>query len=183
MHVHDTPITIISVDVNGTSVADPKEKEGGRKKEKAQSACLPVSKGGSSRWSGWRLRLSLSPPLSISPFQFFSTRFFSFRVHSSPPFSLSRLSFSTGELVSRACHASTEVKTVRFSFSRPFPRHFFFNGGRLILEEAKRRERPVGRVWARARRVMSPRPAKILVASFLALSPRTLAKERDPRNR
>lgn len=127
--------------------------------------------------------LSLSPPLSISPFQFFSTRFFSFRVHSSPPFSLSRLSFSTGELVSRACHASTEVKTVRFSFSRPFPRHFFFNGGRLILEEAKRRERPVGRVWARARRVMSPRPAKILVASFLALSPRTLAKERDPRNR
>lgn len=101
----------------------------------------------------------------------------------SPPFSLSRLSFSTGELVSRACHASTEVKTVRFSFSRPFPRHFFFNGGRLILEEAKRRERPVGRVWARARRVMSPRPAKILVASFLALSPRTLAKERDPRNR
>lgn len=130
MHVHDTPITIISVDVNGTSVADPKEKEGGRKKEKAQSACLPVSKGGSIVGGV----VGACASLSLLHFPFLLSNSFppvSSLSGSTPPspFSLSRLSFSTGELVSRACHASTEVKTVRFSFSRPFPRHFFSTEG------------------------------------------------------
>lgn len=80
---HDTPITIISVDVNGTSVADPGE--GGRKKEKAQSACLPMFRKGVVVVVvvGGVVGACASPSPSSSTFhfssdfQFFSTHFFS----------------------------------------------------------------------------------------------------------
>lgn len=140
---HDTPITIISVDVNGTSVADPGEggTGRGRKKEKAQvpraHVFFPFRKGvvvvvggvvGACASLSTYLSLSLCvPPLSISPpisNSFPPVSSFhppplspclspSLLSHPAPP-----LISNGGELVSRACHAPTEVKTVRFSSTR-----------------------------------------------------------------